>query len=90
MFADDRFIAVGKFHYEVVGGRVPRCSFDLFPSCVGAAITDICGDGVVKQSDFLTDQGDVLKQGCSGHVTDILAVDKNGARIDIIEARNQI
>jgi len=53
----------------------------------GPAIGDVLADRAVQQRGVLGHHGDVGAQALLGHAGDVLAVDQDAARLDLVEAQ---
>ena len=66
-------------------GGVP----DLGLAGAEAAIGDVLADGAAEQEDVLLHDADLAAQRRERHVADVDAVDRDGAAVDLVEARQQ-
>ncbi len=87
--ADRAPVAVGQRGDEIVDARAPRRLGDLVLAGAGAAIADVVADRIVEQHRVLRHDADGAAQAVLAHVAQILAVDADGAAIDVVEAEQQ-
>ena len=57
---------------------------------VGAAVEDVVAHRAVQQRGVLRDHADLRAQAVLRHVGDVLAVDQDAARLDVVEAQQQV
>src|SRR5262249_22080985 len=85
-FADFRLIALGRHADEAVDLRQPRRILDIGVTGSPAAIADVVADRVIEQHGVLRDHADRFAQRLLGHAADVLAVDRDAAARQVIEA----
>ena len=57
---------------------------------VRVSVGDVVGDGVLKEDRLLDDHADLAAQAAELNLADVVAVDANGAGIDVPESRQQV
>src|SRR5208283_378219 len=88
--ADDRIVALGQPHDEVVRQRRAGCIFHRLPWNVGLAIGNIVADSIVEQDRILGDDGNLRPQRCNRDITHITAVEEQPPAGHVEEARQQV
>jgi len=83
--ADDRIVPLGKLHDEVVGMGGPGGSDDLLLAPLDVPVGDIVSHRIVEEDGLLGHHSDLSSEGLHGDVPDILTVDGDPARGNIVE-----
>src|SRR5579862_912509 len=86
---DRSVIAERHGHDEVMRVGEFRCRDDLILGCTGAAKSDVFEDGAAKEHGVLKDVTYLVAEVPEFVLADVLAVDADGAGLDIIEARDE-
>ncbi len=89
-FADGRFVAFGEVHDEVVRRRRFGGGNNLLFAGVRTAEGDVVANGAAEKRGLLQNDADLGAQAVDGHVAHVVAVDRDRAIADVIEARNEI
>ena len=87
--ADDRVVAVGQRRDEVVGVGGHGRGHHLIVAGVQPAVADVLRHGPAKEGRFLRHQADLATQAVDGHVADIHAIDADGPRGHVPQARDE-
>ena len=88
-FTHHRVVALRQRHHEVVDlGKAGRL-FDLGIAGAGTAIGDVVADGVVEEHGILRHHAECTAQAFLGHALDVLPVDADAARGDIVETEDE-
>src|SRR5215475_9472025 len=90
LLTDLRVVAIRKAHDEVVGVRGLRRRDDVGLARAGLAERNIVAHRGAEQECILPHQGDLLAQRASRSRGDVLAVDRNGAALRLVEADDQV
>ncbi|MNE47170.1 hypothetical protein D3C80_1415550 [compost metagenome] len=69
--------------------RGAGCGLDCFATGVGATIEDVVVNAVVEQHGVLRNDGDGATHRGLGQLTQVVAVDRDSAAIDVVEAVQQ-
>ena len=88
-FADHGVIAIGEVFDKIVSVGEFGGLLDFFFGGIRAAVSDIIGYGAVEEGRFLRDVSDGVAEGVLSDVADVLAVDIDGASVDVGEAQEQ-
>ena len=87
--ADGRVVARGQPGDELVGAGLHRRLVHELGRGTGTAVGDVVRDRAVEQQRLLGDVGDRAAQRGLGDVAQVLAVDPDGARVDVGEPQQQ-
>ena len=90
VLADLRVVAARERHDEVVRVSGLGGGDDLGLGRARPADRDILAHRAAKQENVLPDIGDLAAQRAARHRRDVLAVDDDGAAVDLVEAQDQI
>ena len=88
--AEDRLVALGQALDERVGASQLRGGDHLLVGRVGPAVADVVHDRVAEQERVLQHDADLRAQAARGDVAHVDAVDRDRARRDVVEARDQV
>lgn len=89
-FADEGVEALGEIFDEWEGASLAGGSNDLVAGGTDVAGSDVVGDGVVEEDDFLADEGQKATQVGHTEVTQVGAVEGDGAGGGVIEAEEEV
>ena len=87
--ADDRVQPIRQAGDHIVQSGPARRVDDLRLGCVEPAVGDVLADRAGEEEDILLDDADLAPQRRQRHVADVDPVDRDPARIDFVEARQQ-
>ena len=82
-------VAFGQVADELVHTGAPGRFADLGGGGVGQTIGDVVGDRPVEEVDVLLHEANRLAQGLLGDLAHVLTVDRDGARVHVVEARQK-
>ena len=89
-FADHGVVTVRRRHDELMGiGALGRLD-DRVAAGVGVSVGDVAGDGALEEDRLLKDDADLAAEAAKLDLADVVAVDPNGAGIDIPEPRQEV
>ena len=84
-----RLVAIGQGKRKLVHARSAARLGDLGRRGIGLSVGDVFRDGSIKEVDVLLHEANRLAQALLGHATHVLAINADGARIHVVEARQQ-
>ncbi len=90
---DHRFVAVGEGAHELLDvGGPPHLMDEVHVGAIeaGHAVADVLGDAPVQHLGVLWDIGDVIAQRSLGDGGDVLAVEQDGAPLDVHEPQDEL
>jgi hypothetical protein len=88
--AEDGVVAIGHGRDEVVGGRLLGRGDDVLGRRPLAAVGDVLRHGAAQQQRLLQHHADLLPQGVEGELPDVQAVDEDGARVRVVQPRQEL
>ena len=87
--ADHGFVALGQLLDELCRLRLPRGLLDLLVGRVGPAEGDVLADARREEERILGDGADRPPKRCQLRFSDVEPVDRDPARVDVVEARHE-
>src|SRR3989449_3967716 len=88
--ADERVVAVGARHDEVVSVRLARRAHDLLERRVGPPVRDVIADRVAEEEVLLRDDADLRAERRLRDVAQIVAVERDPPRGHVMEAGHEV
>src|SRR5581483_250728 len=88
--ADDRVVALRHRHNEIMGVRRLRRSDDVLHALRRVAVRDVAPHRIVEEKGVLRDHAYLGTQRFQREVADIVAVERDFSRGDVVEARHEI
>ena len=88
--AEQRVVALGQLHDELLGVRGACYPAQRFVAGVGPAVQDVVAHAAREQHGVLGDDADLAAQRPQGHVAQIVAVDRDAPGVGIEEARDEL
>ena len=83
-------LGVDKVGDEFTGMGFLRCRCHLGQRCIGHAVAQIIKDRTVEQRGILGHHANFRAQGFLRHLRDVLAINADGAALEIVKAQQQV